>query len=154
MSVYSCGRIIPKACGVWDADKAYERLSIVFYPVSGSSYMSRKDTPAGTPLTDTDYWALCFETPSAAPSSVYYGTVTKTPTSVSVIEAMEQSDKCTFTIEAGIYCIACAVQIKRIRDKNELDVTDDFTETQLEGYYVYTFGHRAVIPMEFTVYFA
>lgn len=50
---------MPKHCGVWDSSKAYEPLSIVLEESSGDSYISRKDVPAGTGLTQTSYWALC-----------------------------------------------------------------------------------------------
>ena len=34
-------------------------LCIVYDQASGDSYISRKEVPAGTLLTNSDYWALC-----------------------------------------------------------------------------------------------
>lgn len=59
MSVYRGGRIVPKHFGVWDSETEYEMLAIVFDEDTGDSYISRKAVPAGTLLSDNDYWALC-----------------------------------------------------------------------------------------------
>lgn len=40
----------------WDADNSYEPYTVVYDPQSGSSYVSIKSVPTGTPLTDTSYW--------------------------------------------------------------------------------------------------
>lgn len=40
----------------WDGNTAYEPLTIVYD--GGNSYTSRQYVPAGTPLTDTNFWAL------------------------------------------------------------------------------------------------
>lgn len=39
----------------WNSNVAYEALTIVTH--MGNSYTSRKPVPAGTPITDSDYWA-------------------------------------------------------------------------------------------------
>lgn len=59
MAKYVGKRIVPKHCGVWNRTKAYEMLCIVYDQASGDSYISRKEVPAGTLLTNPDYWALC-----------------------------------------------------------------------------------------------
>lgn len=41
----------------WDPTQAYENLCVVNNGM-GTSYISNKPVPAGTPLTDTEYWAI------------------------------------------------------------------------------------------------
>ena len=48
---------MPKFLGTWSATTSYEALSVVDDGM-GTSYVSNKPTPAGTPLTDTSYWAV------------------------------------------------------------------------------------------------
>lgn len=57
MGQYIGARYVPKFMGLYDATQAYENLCIVDNGL-GTSYISRKPTPAGTPLTDTTYWAV------------------------------------------------------------------------------------------------
>ncbi|MCD8107311.1 MAG: SGNH/GDSL hydrolase family protein [Oscillospiraceae bacterium] len=59
MSVYRGGRIVPKHFGVWNSETEYEMLAIVLEEDTGDSYISRKTVPAGTLLSDEEYWALC-----------------------------------------------------------------------------------------------
>ncbi|MCD7805634.1 MAG: hypothetical protein LUH03_10940 [Oscillospiraceae bacterium] len=59
MSVYRGGRIVPKHFGVWDSETEYEMLAIVLEEDTGDSYISRKAVPAGTLLSNDEYWALC-----------------------------------------------------------------------------------------------
>lgn len=56
---------VPTFAGEWDATKQYPPLTVVSAPaglepdvVEGDSYTAIKWVPVGTPLTDTDYWAL------------------------------------------------------------------------------------------------
>ena len=58
MAKYIGKRIVPVHCGRWDMSKAYEMLSIVLDTASGDSYISRRDVPSGTALTDQSYWML------------------------------------------------------------------------------------------------
>lgn len=58
MAEYTGKRIVPRHCGAWDQKKNYEMLTIVRHEESGNSYISRRDVPAGTALTDTAYWML------------------------------------------------------------------------------------------------
>ena len=53
---YIGARYVPLICGEWDANKVYEPLSVVLY--LNSSYTSKKEVPAGTLPTNTDYWAM------------------------------------------------------------------------------------------------
>lgn len=59
MSEYIGNRIVPRHDGVWQADKAYEPLTIVLEDGTGDSYISRRPVPAGTALSQKDYWAMC-----------------------------------------------------------------------------------------------
>lgn len=54
---YVGARYVPKFMGAYDNTQAYENLCVVDNGM-GTSYISKKPTPAGTPLTDTDYWAI------------------------------------------------------------------------------------------------
>lgn len=54
---YIGSRYVPKFMGTYDATQAYEVLCVVDNGL-GTSYISRVPTPAGTPLTDTNYWAV------------------------------------------------------------------------------------------------
>ena len=57
MGQYIGARYVPKFMGTYDATQAYENLCVVDNG-QGTSYISQKPTPAGTPLTDTNYWAI------------------------------------------------------------------------------------------------
>lgn len=54
---YIGARYVPKFMGTYDASQIYEALCVVDNGL-GTSYISKVPTPAGTPLTDTDYWAI------------------------------------------------------------------------------------------------
>lgn len=58
MSEYIGRRIIPVHGGVWNGSKSYEELTIVLHEDSGDSYISRRAVPAGTAITDENYWML------------------------------------------------------------------------------------------------
>lgn len=57
-NIYVGERYIPIYDGFWSNTKEYESLTIVTEPSSNSSYISRRPVPAGTPLTNSEYWAL------------------------------------------------------------------------------------------------
>lgn len=57
MHTYIGSRYVPKFMGLYDATQAYEALSVVDNGM-GTSYITKVPTPAGTPLTDTDYYAV------------------------------------------------------------------------------------------------
>ena len=59
MARYVGKRIVPKHCGYWDNTKTYEMESIVYDRASGNSYISRKAVPAGTDISQEEFWALC-----------------------------------------------------------------------------------------------
>lgn len=59
MSKYIGKRIIPKHCGEWSKDTAYEMLSIVLHTENGESYISRCEVPTGIDILDGHYWAVC-----------------------------------------------------------------------------------------------
>ena len=54
---YVAARYVPKFMGLYDATQAYEALCVVDNGL-GTSYITKVPTPAGTPLTDTDYYAV------------------------------------------------------------------------------------------------
>ena len=57
MSQYIGARYVPKFMGTYDNTQAYENMAVVDNGM-GTSYISKVPVPAGTPLTDTNYWAL------------------------------------------------------------------------------------------------
>lgn len=57
MRQYIGARYMPKFMGTYDPTTAYEALSVVDNGM-GTSYVSNQPTPAGTPLTNTVYWAV------------------------------------------------------------------------------------------------
>ena len=64
MAKYIGARYMPKFVGLYDATTAYEALSVVDNG-SGTSYIANKPVPVGTPLTDTEYWAVYGSTSGA-----------------------------------------------------------------------------------------
>lgn len=57
MGQYIGGRYVPRFMGTYDPTQVYEALDVVDNG-SGTSYISKIPTPAGTPLTDTTHWAI------------------------------------------------------------------------------------------------
>ena len=57
MAQYIGARYVPKFMGAYDNTQAYEALCVVDNSL-GTSYISKVPTPAGTPLTNTTYWAV------------------------------------------------------------------------------------------------
>jgi len=54
---YIGARYVPKFTGLYDNTQSYEALCVVDNGV-GTTYISKIPTPAGTPLTNTTYWAV------------------------------------------------------------------------------------------------
>lgn len=54
---YVGARYMPKFLGTYDVTQVYEALSVVDNGM-GTTYVSNQPVPAGTPLTNTDYWAV------------------------------------------------------------------------------------------------
>ena len=54
---YIGARYMPKFCGTYDATTDYEALSVVDNG-AGTTYVANKPVPAGTALTDTEYWSI------------------------------------------------------------------------------------------------
>ena len=48
--------IVPADPIIWDDGTSYEYLTIVASTDFGQAYISKRDVPAGTPLTNTEYW--------------------------------------------------------------------------------------------------
>lgn len=49
--------IVPADPIIWDEGKSYEYLTLVASEDFGQGYVSKRDVPSGTPLTNTEYWA-------------------------------------------------------------------------------------------------
>ena len=64
MRQYIGARYVPRFTGLYDVTQEYEALDVVDNG-SGTSYIAKKPTPAGTPLTDTNYWFLYGSTSGA-----------------------------------------------------------------------------------------
>ena len=58
MAEYVGRRIVPRHAGVWTVQKEYEELMVVLDAATGDSYISRLPVPAGTALSDENYWML------------------------------------------------------------------------------------------------
>ena len=54
---YIGARYVPRFLGTYDATTIYEAMDVVDNG-SGTSYVAKIPTPAGTPLTDSDHWAV------------------------------------------------------------------------------------------------
>ena len=54
---YIGARYVPRFMGEYDVTQVYEALDIVDNGL-GTTYISKIPTPAGTPLTDTEHWAI------------------------------------------------------------------------------------------------
>ena len=50
------GRIRPDYADTWDASRSYTALEMVKSADSYHAYIAKQDVPAGTPLTNADYW--------------------------------------------------------------------------------------------------
>ena len=48
--------IVPADPIIWDEGTSYEYLTLVASKDFGQGYVAKKDVPAGTPLTNTEYW--------------------------------------------------------------------------------------------------
>lgn len=61
-SIYYGERYVPQHEGEWDTAKTYDRLSIVTVTTGDNvdAYISRVPVPAGTPITDNNFWALLY----------------------------------------------------------------------------------------------
>ena len=57
MHTYIGARYVPRFCGDYDNTQSYEPLDVVDNG-SGTTYIARIPTPAGTPLTDQTHWFL------------------------------------------------------------------------------------------------
>lgn len=58
MAQTKVGRILPAAKGTHNPELGYEQLDIVMSPDGSEVYMAKQTVPAGTELTDTDYWMV------------------------------------------------------------------------------------------------
>ena len=54
---YVGARYVPRFVGEYDETQIYEGLDVVDNGM-GTSYIARKPVPAGTPLTNTEYWFI------------------------------------------------------------------------------------------------
>lgn len=77
-NVYIGERYVPIVYGPWDGSKDYESLIIV--TSDGSGYISKKAVPKGTPISNTEYWALLYQG-GAGGSVVTWESIIGKPTS-------------------------------------------------------------------------
>lgn len=61
MAYTKLGRIRPVYSGEWNSGRAYTALEMVRTSDGGLSYIAQKDVPAGTPLTNSEYWAVVLD---------------------------------------------------------------------------------------------
>lgn len=92
------------------------------------------------------------EIPLGCNNVLYYGTGTKAPATEAEVKALQTSLVATVQVGKGRYILACVYPIKRIRDRNGLDCTDDFIQSRVGMYYCYFYAHTATVPMEFTLW--
>lgn len=59
MAKQDLGKIVPTFNGIYNANIVYEKLCIVNY--NGSVYVSKKDIPKGTDISNEEYWYLLIE---------------------------------------------------------------------------------------------
>lgn len=57
MAVTNLGNIAIVPDGQWSSTKTYTRNRLVYH-TNGNSYVARKDVPAGTAITNVEYWQL------------------------------------------------------------------------------------------------
>ena len=77
-NAYIGERYVPIVYGSWDVSKDYESLVIV--TSDGSGYISKKAVPKGTPISNTEYWALLYQG-GAGGSVVTWESIIGKPTS-------------------------------------------------------------------------
>lgn len=61
MAYTKLGRIRPVYSGEWNSGRGYTALEMVRTSDGGLSYIAQKDVPAGTPLTNSEYWAVVLD---------------------------------------------------------------------------------------------
>lgn len=61
MAYTKLGRIRPVYSGEWNSGRGYTALEMVRTSDGGLSYIAQKDVPAGTPLTNGEYWAVVLD---------------------------------------------------------------------------------------------
>lgn len=59
LKTYIGARYAPRFMGAWDESVSYQPICVVYY--NNNSYVSKKDVPAGTPVTDEQYWIISSE---------------------------------------------------------------------------------------------
>lgn len=69
MSGTLLARVQPIHRGTHDSTKAYETLDIVVNAAASIAYMAVRNVPAGTALTNTDYWEKLADTSPAIKSA-------------------------------------------------------------------------------------
>lgn len=50
------GKVCVTPNGIWDRNNKYERISLVTHELTGRSYISKKDVPAGVSIDNQEYW--------------------------------------------------------------------------------------------------
>lgn len=52
------GKVCLTPAGDWNRDKSYERIDVVTHPITGRTYIAKKDVPAGVSIENQEYWQL------------------------------------------------------------------------------------------------
>ena len=140
---YIGSRYVPKFMGTYDATQIYEALCVVDNGL-GTSYISQKIVPAGTPLTNTTYWAI-YGSPSGAiihlqdqidtinkhlPTPQLFGAIgdgTNDDTQA-IIDALASSDGLLY-FPAGHYKITSSISIP-----DNYIIMGDFKKSVIDAY--------------------
>lgn len=56
--VRELGKVCVTPKGVWDINKSYERIDLVYDKDNSKSYIAKKDVPPGVQLVNEEYWQL------------------------------------------------------------------------------------------------
>ena len=118
--------IVPADPIEWSNSKSYEYLTIVTSADFGQAYISKKDVPSGTPLTNTEYWipAATFNAQLAAIQTQLANKADK-----SAVTALKQS------LEESIATKASTADLTETKEALEESIatkasTADLTETK------------------------
>lgn len=119
MGQYIGARYVPRFMGAYDATQIYEGLDVVDNGL-GTSYIAKQPVPAGTPLTNTTYWAV-------------YGS-----TSGAIINLQNQIDD----MKDG--AISGSLQ-NQIDNMNDVNVSDSLQQQIARNALNTSFAHRTVV---------
>lgn len=114
--------ITPK--GAWSASTAYVFLDAV--ENNGSSYLAKKNVPAGTPLTDTSYWLTIAK--KGDPGTTSWSGIVDKPTTIAGFGITDAVDDLTFAQYQQ--AVAEALEEKYVKPTGGIPKTDLATAVQ------------------------